>query len=1673
MTSPHTATMTDTPHASATPDTASLPDMAGLSRCNPRLAAWFAWSHDDWQGADAVGAYVHLGCGGAVLDGFVNLDFLPHDARVRECRLLDVWPRRLAGQVAAFYAEDVIEHFFLTEQLYILCSMNVLLRPGGVARLLTPDIGQLWTYGQRFDPAVLVGSGDYFADVMRCRNGMDAVNTGLRMGGHRWLHDFTSLRRAAEECGFAARRTPCAASDDPRLCNINLRDESGISFAAELRKTRPLRHLLVWPERIANAVPVAGGDPNAALPAGLDGGTDRERLGAIQPVFRAVTGDPGITYRLPDVDVQRIAMVNVRSANLSEFREHNFAKAYFRLEESGAVYADRTLHSVPHMNGFTRADVETAMRGEGVLRSVRFDPSEREGDLFTVGPLELFLYDDAAEGGEDGDGACATDADARPKGRGMAAVGTDVAPTQDAPEGNTSSGSMASGNIPTGDLPPHLEDHVMATPCRQGVIHHFDFDGPVGMALAIYGEWAQAELDALAPYAPAGGRVLDVGSNVGTHAVAFARMVGASGQVTALEPQAEVFALLQRTVAVNNLAGVVTPVRAGAAGRAGTARVPRIVAPEGQNLGAVRLLDTDNVPQDAAHPTDEIPLLTIDGLGLHLPAPERPGTGGRLDLIKPEAGTAGTAGRLDLIKIDAEGDEAAILCGAADTIRACRPVLHLECPGFARAWPCARQALAWGYAVFHLRLPAFNPANFRGASRNVFGAAEEGALLCIPRERLEDGSLPAPCGTEIRDPAHLARALLETRAYGQPEERIPAAVRLDLALSDLRRKRAEEHCVAANARSGRQHGRITTLRTAASAAEALLAGLDSATGEAAPASPTVPSATEDARARLLEALEATAPERPTISEPDTREPWPAPPDLADATIWTALAARRAALSDASDGTPSRPVIDVIVPVYAGTDQTLACLHSVLVADLEPADAAAPRARVVVVNDASPEPDLAQALRRLAGLGLVELVEHSANRGFVASANAGMALHPECDVVLLNSDTVVFPGWLGRLAAHLDARPDAGSVTPLSNNATICSYPVTERDNRAGLELDSTALDALAATVNAGVAVDIPTAVGFCMLIRRACLTKTGPFDEATFGRGYGEENDFCMRAAALGWRHLLAADVFVRHAGEMSFGDDAAPLKEAAFATIQRMYPDYLRTVAAHCAADPARPARRALDLARLRGALARRFPGTAWSPGTDGAQAPGNDATRPVLMVTHNWGGGTERHVRDLCDRLAAEGTPALVLRPRGNDAGCVWTLNLPEPASGAGPACGTGPLHLPNLAFDLPPDFGALLEVLADLRVAHIHVHNLAGYPHAAPELLPLLARLLEIPYDVTAHDLSALCPRITCIGPDGYPCPTALDGDGGTAHGTHGAPWRCGACIATETPQLGNTDIVRWRAAWGTLLDGARVVFTPSGDTARRLAAHFPGCAARITVRPHPETSPQTRAVRPHAAMTDTIMTHAPTARPEGDAPPPAPRKPDETLRVAVIGAIGPHKGSHVLEACARHAREAGQPLHFTVVGYTDRDDVLRELGVTVTGRYDADELPGLLAANEDAPHHLVFLPAVWPETYSYTLSEAVLAGLYPVTFDLGAPAERMAAWNYGLRLPVSLMRDPAAINAALLACTPAAPTAGLARALLAAGAYPAPFRASYYGMQDAEKPGGNAAGGDAAPPVTEQP
>lgn len=272
--------------------------------------------------------------------------------------------------------------------------------------------------------------------------------------------------------------------------------------------------------------------------------------------------------------------------------------------------------------------------------------------------------------------------------------------------------------------------------------------------------------------------------------------------------------------------------------------------------------------------------------------------------------------------------------------------------------------------------------------------------------------------------------------------------------------------------------------------------------------------------------------------------------------------------------PGAP-IDIVVPVYQGLTITRRCLESVF----------GHRQRrpheIIVIDDASPEPELADYLGGLAEAGRLTLLRNPTNQGFVVTANRGLALHPERDVVLLNSDTEVNGDWLDRLARCAYAAATIGTVTPFSNNATICSYPRFCETNELPPGLSLAATDALFQRVNAGRWLEIPTAVGFCMYIRRDCLRAVGGFDEDTFGSGYGEENDFCMRAAKAGWRHALCADTYVYHIGGVSFGERQDQLRTQARAALTALHPDYDDRIEAFTRQDPARPLRVAVDWER------------------------------------------------------------------------------------------------------------------------------------------------------------------------------------------------------------------------------------------------------------------------------------------------------------------------------------------------------------------------------------------------------------------------------------------------------------------------------------------------------------
>lgn len=612
--------------------------------------------------------------------------------------------------------------------------------------------------------------------------------------------------------------------------------------------------------------------------------------------------------------------------------------------------------------------------------------------------------------------------------------------------------------------------------------------------------------------------------------------------------------------------------------------------------------------------------------------------------------------------------------------------------------------------------------------------------------------------------------------------------------------------------------------------------------------------------------------------------------------------------------PSLPQpVDVIVPVYKGLTDTQRCILSAL------GSQCTTPWRLVVINDSSPEPEVTAWLREMAATEpRMLLLENTDNLGFVGTVNRGMALSPEADVLLLNSDTEVANDWLDRLCATAHAHPRNGTVTPFSNNATICSYPRFCEPNALVAGHTTASLDAIAAQTCPGAAIDVPTGIGFCMYIRRDCLNAVGLFDVPNFGKGYGEENDFCRRALALGWRNLHALDTFVLHAGGVSFGASKSQRELDAMETLRRLHPDYEGAVMQFLTLDPAQPYRRALDIARLK---ANPLP--------------------KVLCVVHDRAGGTLRHVRELAAALQTSATMLLLTPAPGERVRLSSALPTEEMV----------------LEFHVHKQFDALVSLLSTIGVSLVHFHHLLG--HSA--LVQTLPKRLGVPFDFTAHDHFSYCPQISLTDHRNQYC-----GEEGIA--------QCNGCLAKASAP-GGVDIVTWRNTHREFLRQARYILAPSADMAHRMERFVPGVDIR------------------HAPHLD-LSAEAATAPPR----PPAKRPASAPLKVVVIGALSSIKGADMLEAVAIAAAKAAAPVEFHLLGYGYRSlKTQPRARLTVHGEYSDADLPRLL---EWLQPDVAWFPAQWPETYSYTLSACLAAGLPVVAPDLGAFPERLAerSWSW---------------------------------------------------------------------------
>ena len=608
-----------------------------------------------------------------------------------------------------------------------------------------------------------------------------------------------------------------------------------------------------------------------------------------------------------------------------------------------------------------------------------------------------------------------------------------------------------------------------------------------------------------------------------------------------------------------------------------------------------------------------------------------------------------------------------------------------------------------------------------------------------------------------------------------------------------------------------------------------------------------------------------------------------------------------------------PLVDVVIPVYDAYDDLAACIATVR--------AHTEHCRLVLIDDGSTDPRIGALFDRIAAErwdGVI-LLRNSQNLGFVATANRGMT-HGRGDVVLLNSDTLVTHQWLERLRRCAASDLRIGTITPFSNNAEICSFPRFCENNPPPTDPERVS----AAMERAAVPVypELPTAVGFCMYIRRTVIEAIGVFDPV-FGRGYGEENDFSMRAREAGFRNVLCDDAFVVHLGARSFGESMPARVEENVAKVVARHPDYLVRVREFIAKDP---------LAPIRGMASSQL-----------AVLAGADKTG-VLHIVHPRGGGTEKYVqeaiatsRDRCRHYLLRILPD---RWRLIDTEAATPVSYDSPRQGEGAS----------------PHW--LRSMCAWLRIDVAHVHSAVG---SGDDLLTLLGDA-GVPYCYSAHDMYLACPTVYLIDSTGRYCNATTD------------PAICRACIAHFDGL--DHDIQRWRARYRTFLDGAGRILAPSRWAQATLEKYYPG----IVVTRTPHEPPPDFAPRTHEATNGLAL--------------PA----DDRRSIGVLGAIGPEKGARRLEALVERIRARRLPLRIVVIGYTDREPRWQsdDHALTVHGRYEPAEIETLL------DHYRItvaFFPTEWPETFSYTLSEAWQAGRPALVPPRGALQERVDATGAG--------------------------------------------------------------------------
>lgn len=627
-------------------------------------------------------------------------------------------------------------------------------------------------------------------------------------------------------------------------------------------------------------------------------------------------------------------------------------------------------------------------------------------------------------------------------------------------------------------------------------------------------------------------------------------------------------------------------------------------------------------------------------------------------------------------------------------------------------------------------------------------------------------------------------------------------------------------------------------------------------------------------------------------------------------------------------TKIRMQIDIIIPIYNAYQYTVDCIESVIRnTDLE-------NNTLILINDKSTDERIKEFLDGLVGTckGNVQVMHNEVNLGFIGTVNKGMSLS-ENDVILLNSDTEVTPRWLEKMTEAAQINKNVGTVTSLTNNGTICSVPNFCEDNEIPNNFTVDEYAEVIERTSLKLYPSIPTAVGFCMYIKREVIDKVGLFDAETFGKGYGEENDFCCRAIEHGYYHILADDTFVYHKGSTSFLGDKEKYINNNLRLLNKRYPYYDSMIQEFIQANPLKSIQENIKL-----------------------QIKLRNKNKNVLFMLHNDFlkgenhpvGGTEYHTKDVIDNLTD--TNAFVCYVSGREINVQAFINN----------------EVIKFKFKMTDKIDwteysnyqyrkTMEEILNYFAIDHIHIQHLRTHTMDIIDL----AKEKELPVYITLHDFYCICPKVNLLDIDNKYCVETRSKE------------MCRKCIR-NTCGYNENIIDDWNSVFYEKLQLVDKIFVPSESTREIIEQYYRGKFDNFNIKIE---------VREHGVDIDN---HTEVNKNSNSKP----------FRVAFVGGLAPYKGSRIAYDLINSKLDVEWHLFGNIgdhkLGGLEKHNLVKH------GRYERKEITNLLVQEQI---DLICIFSTWPETYSYTISEAVMAKIPVVVTDIGALGDRVRKYDCG--------------------------------------------------------------------------